>query len=161
MAMQVLPHTSKWLFVGVTLLFCPTASELAARSAAGPVGSTQLSRELDGYFSKAAAEGFNGVVLVERDGRVIFRKAYGWSDREAKLRSSAGGVYAIGSLQKQFTATAVLKLASQRKLQSDRSNQSMVSECTRRQGAHHCASVANSHIRSAKQWRPLHAANDT
>ena len=79
-------------------------------------GPPSCRANLTAISRKAAAEGFNGVVLVERDGRVVFRKAYGWSDREAKLRSSAGGVYAIGSLQKQFTATAVLKLASQRKL---------------------------------------------
>ena len=116
MAKRVLSKAPKCLFFAGTLLLCTSASELAARSAAGPIESTELSRELDAYFSKAAAMGFNGVVLVGRGGRVIFRKAYGWSDREAKLRSSAGGVYAIGSLQKQFTATAVLKLASQRKL---------------------------------------------
>lgn len=54
-------------------------------------------------------EGFSGVTLVDTGEQVIVR-GFGWADREAGIRNDADTVFDIGSVTKQFTAAAVLRL---------------------------------------------------
>jgi CubicO group peptidase (beta-lactamase class C family) len=67
------------------------------------------------------AEGFSGVVLVERRGTVEFLEAYGYADRRLKIRNTPDTRFEMASLTKPFTAAAILKLQEQGKLRtSDR-----------------------------------------
>jgi CubicO group peptidase (beta-lactamase class C family) len=67
------------------------------------------------------AEGFSGVVLVERKGTVEFLQAYGYADRRRKIRNTPDTRFEMASLTKPFTSAAILKLQEQGKLQtSDR-----------------------------------------
>jgi CubicO group peptidase (beta-lactamase class C family) len=71
---------------------------------------------LDEYLRRAAANDFSGAVLVAKDGQVILRKGYGWSDRKNKIPITAKTVFDIGSYVKAFTATAIMQLEEQGKL---------------------------------------------
>jgi CubicO group peptidase (beta-lactamase class C family) len=62
---------------------------------------------------------FTGTVLVARDGRAIFRKAYGAANREWMIPNTVDTRYRIGSITKPFTAAAILQLADQGKLGVD------------------------------------------
>jgi CubicO group peptidase (beta-lactamase class C family) len=64
------------------------------------------------------AEGFSGVVLVERKGIVEFRQAYGYADRRRKIRNTPVTRFELASLTKPFTAAAILKLQEQGKLRT-------------------------------------------
>jgi CubicO group peptidase (beta-lactamase class C family) len=67
------------------------------------------------------AEGFSGVVLVERQGTIEFLQAYGYADRRRKIRNTPDTRFEMASLTKPFTAAAILKLQEQGKLRtSDR-----------------------------------------
>ena len=67
------------------------------------------------------AEGFSGVVLVERRGTLEFLQAYGYADRRRKIRNTPDTRFEMASLTKPFTAAAILKLQEQGKLRtSDR-----------------------------------------
>jgi CubicO group peptidase (beta-lactamase class C family) len=67
------------------------------------------------------AEGFSGVVLVERHGTAEFLEAYGYADRRQKIRNTPDTRFEMASLTKPFTAAAILKLQDQGKLRtSDR-----------------------------------------
>jgi CubicO group peptidase (beta-lactamase class C family) len=67
------------------------------------------------------AEGFSGVVLVERKGAVEFLQAYGYADRRRKIRNTPDTRFEMASLTKPFTSAAILKLQEQGKLRtSDR-----------------------------------------
>ena len=55
-------------------------------------------------------------VIVTRDGRPIYRGAFGLADVEKKTPLKPDDVLRIGSLTKQFTAVAILMLADQGKL---------------------------------------------
>ena len=67
------------------------------------------------------AEGFSGVVLVERKGTLEFLQAYGYADRRRKIRNTPDTRFEMASLTKPFTAAAILKLQEQGKLRtSDR-----------------------------------------
>lgn len=61
----------------------------------------------------------SAVVAVVRDGRVVFRKAYGFRDGQRRLAADVGSPYEIGSITKQFTAAAVLQLRDGGKLALD------------------------------------------
>ena len=59
---------------------------------------------------------FSGVVLVEKDGRVLVRKAYGLADRERGVPNTPDTSFMIMSVSKQFTAALIVRLAAQGRL---------------------------------------------
>jgi len=61
--------------------------------------------------------GFSGSILLARDDRVVFRRAYGMADRIRQLPNAETTKYRVGSLTKQFTAAAVLLLHQRRVLE--------------------------------------------
>lgn len=58
-------------------------------------------------------------VAVVRDGKIVYTHAYGIANLETKLPASPQMRYSIGSISKQFTATALLLLAEEGKLSLD------------------------------------------
>lgn len=56
------------------------------------------------------------VVLVAKNGKVIYRKAFGKSNLELNAAMKPENIFQIGSLTKQFTAIAILMLKEQGKL---------------------------------------------
>jgi CubicO group peptidase (beta-lactamase class C family) len=73
--------------------------------------------QLDGYISKIAAEGrFSGTVLVAKDGKAVFEKAYGLADREKNIANTTDTRHNIGSINKQFTKAAIEQLITAGKL---------------------------------------------
>lgn len=71
---------------------------------------------IDGY---AKAGKFSGAVLVAKDGKPILRKGFGLANREWNIPVIPETEFRLGSITKQFTATAVLQLAEQGKLSLD------------------------------------------
>lgn len=58
-------------------------------------------------------------LLVVRDGQPIVRRAYGLADVENHIRATPSTNYRLASVTKQFTATAILRLAEEGKLSLD------------------------------------------
>jgi CubicO group peptidase (beta-lactamase class C family) len=58
-------------------------------------------------------------VLVAQDGKILFEKSYGLADREYHVPVIPQTTFRIGSITKQFTASAILKLQEQGKLSVD------------------------------------------
>lgn len=78
-----------------------------------------LSSKLEQYMSRLEKLGFSGTVLIAKDGKVVLEKGYGMADRDRKIPMSADSVISIGSITKQFTAAAILKLEMAGKLRVD------------------------------------------
>lgn len=98
-----------WLALILLLGFAqPLAAQPKPRSYQAAVDSVLQNYARDGNFS--------GAVLVAKDGKVVFRKAYGLADREWRVPNTPDTRFRIGSMTKQFTAAAILKLAEQGKL---------------------------------------------
>ena len=64
----------------------------------------------------AAAGRFAGTVLVAKGGKVLFSGAYGQADREQKVANQMDTRFRIGSMNKMFTAVAILQLAQAGKI---------------------------------------------
>jgi CubicO group peptidase (beta-lactamase class C family) len=66
-----------------------------------------------------ASDRFAGAVLIAHNGRPVFAQAYGLADREHKLPNTIKTRFHIGSMNKMFTAVAIVQLAEQGKLGFD------------------------------------------
>lgn len=78
----------------------------------------ELKSKIDIYLNNSVTNGYSGSVLVAKKGEIILSKGYGWSDRENKIPNTSSSVFNIGSVTKQFTAAAILKLVEQGKLKT-------------------------------------------
>ena len=67
----------------------------------------------DEYLNKC---GFQGSILLAKDGEIVLAKGYGFSDKEKTIPNTMNTTYEIGSITKQFTAAAILQLQEQGKL---------------------------------------------
>lgn len=103
--------------VAACLLGAPPISAPLAQAprAAGPDDRVVAAR-VDEYLSRLATFGHNGGVLVLRNGRTVLSKSYGMANRDAGIRADTATVYNIGSITKQFTAAAILRLEELGKL---------------------------------------------
>ena len=72
-----------------------------------------LRAEID---KRAAADRFAGAVLIAKDGKPVFKAAYGLADREKKTPNQLDTQFRIGSMNKMFTAVSVLQLVQAGKI---------------------------------------------
>jgi len=77
----------------------------------------QLNSEFDRLLSEQFKPGETGcAALVAKNGRIIYKKAFGMADLELNVPMQPDMVFRIGSITKQFTAVAILQLMEQGKL---------------------------------------------
>jgi CubicO group peptidase (beta-lactamase class C family) len=76
------------------------------------------------YLGRLEKLGFAGVVAISEEGKTVFARGFGLANREENTLWSPGTVSTVGSITKQFTAAAVLKLVEMGELQvEDRMSQ--------------------------------------
>jgi CubicO group peptidase (beta-lactamase class C family) len=77
----------------------------------------ELTAEVDAQLTKLTAEDkFSGAVLIAKDGKILWQKAYGLANREAKTPNTAETQFRLGSMNKMFTSVAIAQLVQQGKL---------------------------------------------
>jgi len=104
---------SQVLLITRSLLGCLAAAIITADvHAATP---TELANDfLSSQLKKNTHPGF--AVLVSRDNEILFQRAYGMANVKTKRAITNETPFRIGSITKQFTAAAILKLQEQGKL---------------------------------------------
>lgn len=105
--MRFRPRNPAPLLLALTLLALPAR------------GAESLPASLDGFFSRLADYGFSGSVLVARHGEILLRKGYGLADRKTSTPVEPDTAFDVGSITKQFTATAILRLEMDGKLSTE------------------------------------------
>ena len=63
-----------------------------------------------------ASDGPGGAALIVKDGKIIYREAAGMANMELDVQMNPDHVFRIGSITKQFTSCAIMKLAEEGKL---------------------------------------------
>jgi CubicO group peptidase (beta-lactamase class C family) len=79
--------------------------------------SARIDRFLQSYVDSNRIAG--AVVLVLRDGKVVYERGVGWADREAKRPMTPNAIFRIASESKPVTSVAILQLAEAGKLSID------------------------------------------
>jgi D-alanyl-D-alanine carboxypeptidase len=109
--------TSKSGLLAVGLALAGAHTALAATTACpNPAFLSQAQSVIQAYDQ---ADLFSGAVLVAVDGKPVLRKGVGLADRELGVAVTPDMKFRIGSITKQFTATAVLQLQEAGKLSID------------------------------------------
>ncbi len=63
--------------------------------------------------------GFNGNVLVAKNGKIIYEKAIGWADHLHRDSLKISSVFELASVSKTFTSTAIMMLVEDGKIRLD------------------------------------------
>jgi CubicO group peptidase (beta-lactamase class C family) len=95
---------------GVCLLGCATVLAQSPDTAA-------ITKRLDKIVKSYPAWQFMGAVLVVEGDSTLLDKGYGMADLERKIPDTPDAQFRLGSLTKQFTATLILLLQQDGKLQ--------------------------------------------
>lgn len=104
--------------VGAALL--PTEAACQRPRPAATVSDSEVAGGVDAFIKGLVAEDkFSGAVLVARDGRPIFRNAYGLANKEFDVPNKVNTKFNVASMGKMFTGVAVAQLAERGKLSFD------------------------------------------
>lgn len=98
-----------WLCIAIILLFSQNA--IVAQDHAAKI------QEVLALAHKYRQ--FNGSALVAENGKVIYKGAFGQANMEWNIPNTPDTKFRLGSITKQFTATAVLQLVEQGKIKLD------------------------------------------
>jgi CubicO group peptidase (beta-lactamase class C family) len=96
----------------------PTAGHVAELPS-GDIIAGAIGQALDARLRALEQQGLAAVVLAVKRGDVVLHRAYGLADREANRPMTRDTLVNLGSITKQFTAAAVMKLHEHGKLTVD------------------------------------------
>jgi D-alanyl-D-alanine carboxypeptidase len=114
----LIPATPTLIPATPTLIpFTPTLTPTSPSPTPRPVDNLdELIAIIEGL---AAQDQFSGSILVARDAEVLWQYAAGLADREADIPNRVDTQYNLGSMNKMFTAIAILQMLEQGKLSLD------------------------------------------
>ena len=99
-----------------------TSTVSSAPSAEAPIDPTTMGDFMDGFFaaSMASLRVPGAVFVYVADGRIVFEKGYGYANLATQTPvDPATTLFAVASVSKLFTATALMQLYEQGKVQLD------------------------------------------
>ncbi len=103
-----------------TLSISAVICSLLLFSASAGEADTSPAEQMDSLLSNIyPADGPGASVLVVKDGKTIIRKAYGMGNIELNIPLRPDMVFRLGSITKQFTSAAIMKLVEQGKINLD------------------------------------------
>ncbi|MBM3411948.1 MAG: serine hydrolase [Bacteroidetes bacterium] len=115
-------NLSALLILWLTLVTAGWSQQLEAvlNPQAGGFSAERL-KVLDARLNEWVEKGWmqGGAVLVARHGKIVYHKAVGYNDREAKLLMKKDDIFRIASQTKAITSVAIMQLFEQGKLLLD------------------------------------------
>ena len=125
------PSQFEWLKLGIELdeqpphllkaiSFRPANNPNEAPLPDGKLSDEEIAGWLEEYMQKLSDDDkFSGAVLLARDGRPIFKKAYGLACKRYNFPNNIDTKFNLGSMNKMFTGVAVAQLAERGLLSFD------------------------------------------
>ncbi len=101
---------SKLVIIGILLI---VSSAINAQRDKDKIAIDRIST----YLKDSEKNGLSGAMLIARGDKILYNEAFGMADKEMNIKNTTKTVFDIGSVSKQFTATAILKLEEQGKLE--------------------------------------------
>jgi CubicO group peptidase (beta-lactamase class C family) len=96
----------------------------------GTLAASDLDLAIDAYLKgQTQQRRFSGVVLIAKDGKPLFRRAYGYADWRTRVPNRPETAFMLYSNTKQFTAAAILLLRDRGKLALDDSIAKQLGDC--------------------------------
>ena len=102
------------LYLAVLLFAAPAFAQPAPDPAFSSDRLARIDRLLQGYVDQNKIAG--AVALVLHDGKPVYKKAVGWSDKENGRKMTMTTVFRIASQTKALTSTAILALVEEGKI---------------------------------------------
>lgn len=89
----------------------------------------EVIEEIETFMKRLAdADAFSGTVLLAKDGKVLFKKAYGLASKRFDVPNRIDTKFNLGSMNKMFTGVAILQLVERGVLSLDDPLSKFVSE---------------------------------
>lgn len=77
-------------------------------------------KNIKAYITKLGKDGkFSGSALVAKNGKILLHQTYGYADKSFKVLNKPDTKFNLGSLNKSFTAVAILQLVQEGKIGID------------------------------------------
>jgi len=102
--------TDARLVLGTIVAVLIVVTGAACHATAAEEAGSEIATRLDGYLTRVTPFGLSGALLVAVGGNVVLNEGYGLAIRSDGVPNSAETVFSTGSITKQFTAAAILKL---------------------------------------------------
>ncbi len=114
------PATKKFSGFGIERTNPPEDSKKPTITYPAPVTRNDFVATTEHFLADLAkADAFSGVVLIAKDDKPIFAKAFGYADAEKKIANTIDTRFNLGSINKNFTRVAIGQLVKQGKLSFD------------------------------------------
>ena len=82
--------------------------------------STKADPRIDAFMQRLhSRSGFNGNVLIAKEGKIIYQNAFGWADYLHRDSLKITSQFELASVSKTLTSTAILKLWEEHKISLD------------------------------------------
>lgn len=101
------------LAIGLIATSCKTKQETPTVSSLEVYADSLFQTSIDSAQIAGAS------ILVYQKGKMLLKKSYGYASLELSTPMPSDGIFDIGSVTKQFTAAAILKLVEDKKLSLD------------------------------------------
>lgn len=94
---------------------------LASAAAAQPAADPRLAPQVDAVIEQALAEKriVGTVVLIARDGKIVYRRAAGFADREAGVPMREDAIFRLASITKPLVTAAAMRLVEEGRIGLD------------------------------------------
>lgn len=112
-------------FMNITLLcaicvFLPRVGFSQPDARPGKIADAHIVDDLRTELDRLSRDNrFSGAVLLAKDDRILFERAYGQADRAFDARNTVDTKFNLGSMGKMFTAVSILQLIERGKLSLD------------------------------------------
>jgi len=109
------------IFSVCTLIFSLTAAIASyAQALPDPYEGARSKARLEIWKAMSSGLASSATVAIMDDGRIVYSEAFGMRDREKSLPADSHTQFNIGSVSKVFTATAILLLVDEGKVELDK-----------------------------------------
>ncbi|MCG2461476.1 beta-lactamase family protein [Flavobacteriaceae bacterium F89] len=126
----------------ITLILC-----VSCKDKTNPIGTENpLENRLQSYLDECDKNGHSASIRVAQNGDILYIGGDGLRIKNENLPVTKETIFTIGSLTKQFTATAILKLREEGKLSVNDSISKFFEDVPKGQTKHYNSSITDTHI---------------